>query len=193
MISLLNEIKSSCWWNLHMFLKFLHPWWILMVRGVPHDLPHDFSMSFQLITPLPQNFHRFSPPVLQVPRPERTSRYRAGTARRALQDQAWLVRSVAMRCVAVRWGLTTAGLSDAVGWSFNGSIWGDHHKKKMQKKYTMWFQLGRVTYDLFGLESWGYYGMVFLELWQWRFLSTKIDAQKLGGASSFMGPGGTPK
>lgn len=135
-----------------------------------------------------------SPPVLQVPRPERTSRYRAGTARRALQDQAWLVRSVAMRCDAVRWGLTTAGLSDAVGWSFNGSfIWGGHHKKKMQKKYTIWFQLGRVTYDLFGLELWGYYGMVILELWQWRFLSTKIDAQKLGGASSFMGPGGTPK
>ena len=100
----------------------------------------------------------------------------------------------AKRCDAVRWGLTTAGLSDAVGWSFNGSfIWGGHHKKKMQKKYTIWFQLGRVTYDLFGLELWGYYGMVILELWQWRFLSTKIDAQKLGGASSFMGPGGTPK
>ena len=69
-----------------------------MVRGVPHDLPHDFLMSFQYNSPDPKLPSVF-PPVLQVPRPGRTSRYRAGTARRALQDQAWLVRSVAMRCV----------------------------------------------------------------------------------------------
>lgn len=39
----------------------------LMVRGVPHDLPHDFSMSFQLITPLTQNFHRFPPLFSRCP------------------------------------------------------------------------------------------------------------------------------
>ena len=173
MISLLNEIKSSCLMISPHVPEILAS---LMVRGVPHDLPHDFSMSFQLITPLTQNFHRFSPLFSRCP-----GRKGPGMAR-------------AKRCDAVRWGLTTAGLSDAVGWSFNSSfIWGGHRKKKMQKKYTIWFQLGRVTYDLFGLESWGYYGMVILELWQWRFLSTKIDAQKLGGGSSVMGPGGTPK
>ena len=83
----------------------------LMVRGVPHDLPHDFSMSFQLITPLTQNFHRFPPcsPGAQAGK-NFSLQSGHGTARASGPGMAR-----AKRCDAVRWGLTTAGLSDAVG------------------------------------------------------------------------------
>lgn len=74
----------------------------LMVRGVPHDLPHDFSMSFQLITPLTQNFHRFPPrsPGAQAGK-NFSLQSGHGTARASGPGMARAKRCDAMRCGAL--------------------------------------------------------------------------------------------